>query len=602
MTTSEPSNSPSSQSLSALQRGKACIACRRRKVRCDGVRPTCGQCIRGHRPEDCEYTDGHVKSRTHMLEEDIVRLQTRVQELEHPEHTIPAVALHNPYSLPGVSQESSAQIDLQRVYPPSSISPASSHGVPDEPPRHIVLESLNKIIPYADELGLFLHVPRVRASLETTSGHDIPLALQNALILISLHITETQQQSAYEMTLLSTSSRQLTDIIPFCGASTRDLLHVIQTEILLELYLFRVGRTVEARYHLGAAASLALAFRLHSSSPADDERHIPADMQSMLFDIFRTPFPHPVDQIERTEGIHAFWIIFTRDKCRSAILGIPPSISGSVRITVPWPGRIQEVNFSDQDIHFMNSQLEDRAQADTIKQFLDGASSDEGDTSSTLALFAKAIVLFDKANNLVEQYTSDPRIQQMPSFRKEFALLDALTERLQASIPYNSFTTSSSFQLDRTPSPPHVVPRYAISIQSVLSLAVIRLHSPFHESYAPSNAKCVAAAMRIARALQGMNFNTLQFVDPVIVIWINASFVIHAEITRLRSLKANWAIQFADRDEEEFVQALKIVLDILRDMVDHCPVHILRRKLEAVLPLLEYLGPTQYLAPGYNPS
>jgi hypothetical protein len=57
------------------------------------------------------------------------------------------------------------------------------------------------------------------------------------------------------------------------------------------------------------------------------------------------------------------------------------------------------------------------------------------------------------------------------------------------------------------------------------------------------------------------------------IIWINASFVIHAEITRLQSLKANWAIQFADRDEEEFVLALKIVLDVLRDMVDRCPVH-----------------------------
>lgn len=63
---------------------------------------------------------------------------------------------------------------------------------------------------------------------------------------------------------------------------------------------------------------------------------------------------------------------------------------------------------------------------------------------------------------------------------------------------------------------PHIIPRFLIHIQSVLSLATIRLHSPFCESYPPSNAKCITAAMRIARVLQGMNLNTLQF-DPVVV-------------------------------------------------------------------------------------
>lgn len=241
--------------------------------------------------------------------------------------------------------------------------------------------------------------------LEATAGDGIPLALQNAINLISLHLTEGQQQSASELTLLSTSSRQLAEIIPFCSASTRDLLHVIQTEVLLTFYLFRVGRTVEARYHLGAAASLALAFGLHSSSPEGDP-HAPADIQSMLFDIFRTTLPHPVDEIERTEAIHAFWTIFTRDKCMSAVLGVPPAISRSVRITVPWPGRVQEVNSFHQDVHLMNNRLGDKPQTDTIQEFLDGVSSDEGDPSSELALYAKSLVLFDKANNFVERCTS----------------------------------------------------------------------------------------------------------------------------------------------------------------------------------------------------
>jgi hypothetical protein len=131
------SSRSSSQSLGGLQRGKACISCRRRKVvrtsnlpylrlaylvyqRCDGVRPTCGQCTRGNRLDDCEYTDGQGRSRTSMLEEDILRLQARIQELEHPEHTTPAVALHHPYS------SSDVPFGFQSSYISASISSASS--------------------------------------------------------------------------------------------------------------------------------------------------------------------------------------------------------------------------------------------------------------------------------------------------------------------------------------------------------------------------------------------------------------------------------------------------------------------------------------------
>ncbi|KAG1758975.1 hypothetical protein EDD22DRAFT_169174 [Suillus occidentalis] len=344
------SSRSSSQSLGGLQRGKACISCRRRKVRCDGVRPTCGQCTRGNRLDDCEYTDGQGRSRTSMLEEDILRLQARIQELEHPEHTTPAVALHHPYSSPDVP------FGLQSSYISASISSASNSEAPsspstqytwgdfspsswwaqEEPPTQIILESLDNILPYADELGFFLHIPRLRNMLMTASSRGIPIALQNAIILLCLHTTETNQP-AFEQTVLSRCLRQLADIIPSCSSSTRDLLNDLQTEILLAYYLFRVGRAVEAKYHSSAAAGLVLSFRLHSPPP-EGESDTPSDMQ---FDIFRTTFPSPVDDIEETEAIHAFWNVFARDKSMSAVLGVPPSIGRSIRVSVPWPGRMQ---------------------------------------------------------------------------------------------------------------------------------------------------------------------------------------------------------------------------------------------------------------------
>ncbi|KIK33307.1 hypothetical protein CY34DRAFT_813715 [Suillus luteus UH-Slu-Lm8-n1] len=617
------SSRASSQSLGGLERGKACISCRRRKIRCDGVRPTCGQCIRGNRLDDCEYTDGQGRSRTSMLEQDIVRLQARVQELEHPEHTTPAVALHHPYSSSSdVPQSSSVLLGFQPSYISASISSASSsetcksfhvhhHAfssysaassptIPltwgdfrqsswwakEEPPTQIILESLDNILPYADELGFFLHIPRLRNTLMTASSRGIPIALQNAIVLLCLHTTETNQP-AFEQTVLSRCLRQLPDILPSCSSSTRDLLNVLQTEVLLAYYLFRVGRVVEAKYHSSAAAGLVLSFRLHSSLPPEGESGPPSDMR---FNIFRTTFPSPVDDIEQTEAIYAFWNVFARDKSMSAVLGVPPSIGISVRVSVPWPGQMQEVSLVNQDTHF-TERRQGIGQVDTIQQFLADGQSEKGDLDSALAFHAKAAVLLDEVNHLVELYTSDPRVQETQSFRAQFTSLDALIQHMQAFIPSNASLTNeaspSSSQSILTPPSPRLVSRHSVYIQSLLSLATIRLHSPFRDSYL-SNAKIVRAAVLIARALQCVNVNTLQYFDPDIIIWINASFVICAEITRLRALTA-WPTQFPVHGEG-LVHDLRTLLGVLRAIADRCPVLALRTKLETVLPRLEYLG------------
>ncbi|KII89349.1 hypothetical protein PLICRDRAFT_41008 [Plicaturopsis crispa FD-325 SS-3] len=64
----------------ALTRGTACRQCRKRKMRCDGLRPSCTPCRKTHRQDDCEYDDR--KSRTQMLQEKITLLESRIQELE----------------------------------------------------------------------------------------------------------------------------------------------------------------------------------------------------------------------------------------------------------------------------------------------------------------------------------------------------------------------------------------------------------------------------------------------------------------------------------------------------------------------------------------
>ncbi|KAJ7778695.1 hypothetical protein DFH07DRAFT_795641 [Mycena maculata] len=72
----------SSAAATPLQRGSACLCCRKRKLKCDGTRPVCTQCIKMNRDDECEYDDKKQKSRTQKLKEKLSVLEQRLRELE----------------------------------------------------------------------------------------------------------------------------------------------------------------------------------------------------------------------------------------------------------------------------------------------------------------------------------------------------------------------------------------------------------------------------------------------------------------------------------------------------------------------------------------
>ncbi|TFK34879.1 hypothetical protein BDQ12DRAFT_761049 [Crucibulum laeve] len=69
-------------SANSLRRGSACLCCRRRKLKCDGLRPVCHQCTKMRRADECYYDDSKKKSRTQMLREKLAMLEDKVRELE----------------------------------------------------------------------------------------------------------------------------------------------------------------------------------------------------------------------------------------------------------------------------------------------------------------------------------------------------------------------------------------------------------------------------------------------------------------------------------------------------------------------------------------
>ncbi|KIY73742.1 hypothetical protein CYLTODRAFT_416772 [Cylindrobasidium torrendii FP15055 ss-10] len=58
-----------------ISKGAACMACRRKKKKCDGKRPFCTTCVTAGKEDDCQYEDGmHMSVRA--------QLQERIKELE----------------------------------------------------------------------------------------------------------------------------------------------------------------------------------------------------------------------------------------------------------------------------------------------------------------------------------------------------------------------------------------------------------------------------------------------------------------------------------------------------------------------------------------
>ncbi|KAG8728277.1 hypothetical protein FRC12_021872, partial [Ceratobasidium sp. 428] len=69
-------------SHTVLQRGSACLSCRKRKLKCDAVRPACRKCVTAGRPDECVYDDGKQKTRTQLLQEKVKELEEKLLSLE----------------------------------------------------------------------------------------------------------------------------------------------------------------------------------------------------------------------------------------------------------------------------------------------------------------------------------------------------------------------------------------------------------------------------------------------------------------------------------------------------------------------------------------
>ncbi|KAF1801689.1 fungal-specific transcription factor domain-containing protein [Mucor lusitanicus] len=103
----------------------ACNVCRRKKIKCDGVKPTCGKCERFH--QECTYTDvvkkrgprqGHIDLLEQRLRKMEELITTGSSVLEASPSSLPII--EEPINKPAAATQPACAIRATTVQPPSS--------------------------------------------------------------------------------------------------------------------------------------------------------------------------------------------------------------------------------------------------------------------------------------------------------------------------------------------------------------------------------------------------------------------------------------------------------------------------------------------------
>ncbi|KAI0291628.1 hypothetical protein B0F90DRAFT_1671458 [Multifurca ochricompacta] len=383
---------PRAGSSSTLQRGKACLNCRRRKMKCDGIRPVCGPCSRANRSEDCEYTDGQSRTRTQILEDTIAQLEARIQELEHPNSAPPSVILRDPHStfyqaqpspIPGPSHPSPPVMLSQ-----SDFSHESQASTPSSP---LIGKSLS------------ITLDLMFKSLTGNPSRPIP-ALISAIYLWGEVLSKGKEFLQSGSILASRVTAQLGNAIPV--TPSHQTLQVIQAKLLLANYFFYIG-----------------IFRRISRHGMWLTQDPDSTTYACFHELYRSTRHHPTeprDQIEEGERINAFWAVFIMDRYLSVAFGAPLVISDmdapGLQIDTPWPLEMETYERGQIYPNLRTSR--------TVRSFFSGMNNGwPWENHSPLTQLSKATALFERATRLAATWRPE-EIQNVGSFYSDFVAVD----------------------------------------------------------------------------------------------------------------------------------------------------------------------------------
>ncbi|KAJ7865417.1 hypothetical protein B0H13DRAFT_2562227, partial [Mycena leptocephala] len=580
-----------------LRRGKACLNCRYLKIKCDGVRPVCGSCVRVPKDDQCEYTD--AMSRTQRLENTVCRLKMRLSELKTgacftnyaglSSITDRSAVSSNPSArgspLSGCSSSYDGSPLLPQLILDLQSSPSSEYSIlasqielgrrSEEPPSAMIHMLLESFLPHATQFGFLLHPQRFRDAvlLPFPCGDERrpSPALLYVAYLWGVHLSQSASLHSFAAAFHERALQHLATEISTRTHSTH-WLHTIQAQVLLSTYFFRTRRVLEAEVYANGAATLALGYQLHKIHSSRPETPRPS-----MIDVFPAPLADVVDEGQR---VRAFWAV----ACLQSNLSISSNTSRGTRcilespggqIDTPWPLEIEDYEMVTLPAQRMQ---------DTIRHFL---MEDPFLPSPICTLHAKASALLYRATRINTKWSSDPSLQELDAFTTAYTWLDQRITAFWESLPPICVYYDNSADA-----------RILAVTHALTAASAIHLHRSPGSTDPQAPAKCLFAARAILDCLGDARVGAQAIVHPVVgALCVLACQVLMEEITSVCVFRATWAAGVGADDAAWAVNAgaeeAALIAELRRGMATMgvyaagCPLieyqlHMLRQQYESL--------------------
>ncbi|KAJ7456095.1 Zn(2)-Cys(6) binuclear cluster domain-containing protein [Mycena latifolia] len=536
--------------VTPLQKGKACVNCRRRKIKCDGAKPICTPCARYAAFGDCEYTE-NGPAHSDMLEEQIGILQSRIAELEKPKQS------RAPRPLPKLSKDPRSGALTSQISPSntmglgpllsyfysqqtsgSSVNPAAANSMPTELPFIVLQALVHNFLHNASCFGFFLDTQAFHDAITSPHGRNLPPVLLNVMYLWGVHLSKDARITAYEPAFLAHALRSTAGSL--AGTHPRTVLHSMQASVLLAYYFVRNARFLEAKYHISAAVSIAVSAGLHrirGKPPAEGE----------LFGVKALRAPR--DAKEEGERISAFWRVLNLNNCWAGVDSAPSNVSygpAGLTIDTPWP--LEPTDYVERP-HLLPPHS-----SETVVKFLADVPDD---VRSSPALHAKASILFEEAARLGARYRTSGA---PPSdFDAEFRALDSRIDVFKPMLP-------------------PIRCKGMLVVHTLGHGATIQLHRPLAPERIASRAKVLVAARAIVDILSTIDVPKIGLIDPVLApLWTSTCLVFLSELERERQRRRG---QQETAHAKSLKAALGTVIATMQVFAPHC--RLMSAQLDAV--------------------
>ncbi|KAJ5899131.1 hypothetical protein N7495_003875 [Penicillium taxi] len=386
----------------------ACVVCRRRKLRCDGKRPSCGTCSRlGH---ECAFDEVRKKSGpkrgyVKQLEARLAQVETLLKGQESDlsqrtsppqpqpqEHTFTDPVLDDSLlNLPdilGLGNGINASIPSLGEPQQNSAFFAQAPQIADGPRWDLIALGLEEPLPAQDVIDELehtyfekvhpmtpiLHSPRYFASLNLGISSRPPICLR---YIIWCHAASVSDKYFFLHQLFYQRARKYAEADEMKGFGERiTTLSHCQTWTLIGVYEFRNIYFPRAWLSVGKACRLVLMMGFNRLDGSGVE--------------VKQCLPPPKDWTEREERRRVFWMAFCSDRCASIGTGWPVVIDEQDIMT----------NLPSSEESFMKSKPQRTLRLSDIE---------EGEGVATLSPFACVAVLANLfGRNLIHIHRPHP--------------------------------------------------------------------------------------------------------------------------------------------------------------------------------------------------